>query len=212
MLGQNHRGRSAGCSRYGQYLPRRKGHQRRRCHEIAFRSLSLARWGGLFADTILQRLWVSEHKCRTIRGIAVKGHASAQAPPAAPVSVKSPKSDLAYAFWCIFFKEYCEQPNNDIRLFPTHKTMASIYKDYFQPWCEQQNVHAQGIPKQSTWKAMRWHADFGDVKRRRNHTHVRCMTCANLRARMLASFANGADMAEYQQACRLHGSDDAVKV
>ena len=136
-------------------------------------------------------------------------------PTAAPFNTRdvrlqhpAPQRTLCWTFWTTFFDMYCQQPNDDERLFPTEKTLDNIYEEYFKPWCHAQGVH-EGLPGISLFKKTRWHEDFKNVKKQKNHNHCRCNTCANLKAKLFATFLNPADYAEVKQVWRTH--DTAVK-
>lgn len=40
----------------------------------------------------------------------------------------APQRTLCWTFWTTFFDMYCQQPNDDERLFPTEKTLDNIYE------------------------------------------------------------------------------------
>ena len=115
----------------------------------------------------------------------------------------------AYTFWNLFFQAHCQRPNDEVRLFPVNKTMKQIYDDYFLPFARAQSIPADDMPSFSTWKKVRWHDDFKDVKRRPKHFHCRCRTCAALTTRLLEAFEDGDKLARYKRDLRMH--DESVK-
>jgi hypothetical protein len=115
----------------------------------------------------------------------------------------TPKSDVAFSFWKHFFST-CQRPNNDVRLFPTNKTMDQIWTDIFLPWWEKAGYPAKSMPGKQLWEKTRWDEDFKDVKKRPKHHHLRCATCDSLRQRSLALFASGESRTQYAKDERMH--------
>ena len=118
---------------------------------------------------------------------------------------------VAYAFWSIFFEQNCQRPNDEIRIFPVEKSYACIYNEYFEPWFDRQVKAGHRIesdkPCVSYFTSIRRHPDFKDVKNRSKHRHARCQTCAELRAQMLRSFADGREEEKYIRARRIHDEE-----
>ena len=126
------------------------------------------------------------------------------------------KYDVAYAFWHMFFEENCQRPNDEIRLYPTTKSLGVVYAEYFTPWFDRQCKSSSNMtlsqndkPSHTYWKSVRLHEDFKDVKKCKKHTHGRCGTCSELKKMLLDAFKTGAAEEEYKRRRRLH--DEEVK-
>ena len=124
-----------------------------------------------------------------------------------PRTVK-PTQDLqtvhAETFWRWFFDNYCQKPNNTIRLFPVNQTYTEIWENFFQEWWTKSNLPPAEKPAQRTWINARHHKDFDDVQRRAKHFHCRCTTCNTLQERDLASWKNEEERAKHVRDKRLH--------
>ena len=110
----------------------------------------------------------------------------------------------ALSFWSIWFDEFCQRPNDDVRLFPANVSYDQIYKTHFEPW-----YLANGFPKSekpcySYWQQARYAPQFEDVKKRAKHFHCRCTVCATLDKQTMNAFASKLSLASWQQARRLH--------
>ena len=123
-----------------------------------------------------QMTGLSEAKAKKIRTLAMHGHSACAGPRARPVATNTAKSDVAFAFWNLFFENNCQRPNAETRLFPVNKTYTQIYEDYFVPWLSKQNLAPAVTPSFTTWRRARYDDAFRDVKRRARHNHCRCET------------------------------------
>lgn len=124
-------------------------------------------------------------------------------------SRESRKKNHAYAFWTQFFEDYCQKPNDEVRLFPVNKSMRMVYSEYFLPWWNRRGTPLSEKPTLSTFKKMRWHEDFRDVKRRPKHHHCRCKTCHSLTTRMLKLGSDIEERRRWRQELRIH--DESIK-
>ena len=108
----------------------------------------------------------------------------------------SPQLLEAYAFWHNFFEKHCQQPNNELRLFPVNESFRNIYKTYFVSWYAKRMFKLQQttgctvdelpwMPSESTFIRARWDSDFSDVCRRAKHYHCQCVICGQLKIRQL---------------------------
>jgi hypothetical protein len=129
---------------------------------------------------------------------ALSGRSSSLSPREAKQSVH------ATCFWTAWFDEFCQRPNDDIRLFPINQTMKEIYKVHFEPWWAHQGHPRSEKPAYSTWHHARYLPQFEDVQRRAKHFHCRCTVCATLQTQSLNAFASAQSLAAYQQARRHH--------
>jgi len=129
---------------------------------------------------------------------ALGGRSSSLTPKEAKQSVH------ATCFWTAWFDEFCQRPNDDIRLFPINQTMKEIYKVHFEPWWAHQGHLPSEKPAYSTWHHARYLPQFEDVQRRAKHFHCRCTVCATLQTQSLNAFASAQSLAAYQQARRNH--------
>ena len=151
-----------------------------------------------------QMTGLSEAKAKKIRTLAMHGHSACAGPRARPVATNTAKSDVAFAFWNLFFENNCQRPNAETRLFPVNKTYTQIYEDYFVPWLSKQNLAPAVTPSFTTWRRARYDDAFRDVKRRARHNHCRCETCACLSAQLLAAFSNAVELDKYKMLRRIH--------
>jgi len=121
----------------------------------------------------------------------------------------------AYSFWHSFFEENCQQPNDDLRLFPVNESFRNIYKQYFTPWYCKQMYQKQVMtgctdeelpwrPSESTFIRARWDEDFKNVSRRAKHYHVQCRKCNDLKTRRIKGFINDEHFATWQVELDIH--------
>jgi len=130
--------------------------------------------------------------------VAVSGRAQSLVPREAKQTVH------AVTFWTIWFDEFCQQPNYEVRLFPVNQTYKEIYKQYFLPWWAHQGHPKSERPAERTWQNARHLPQFEDVQRRAKHFHCRCTVCATLQKQSMAAFANAESLAVWQRDRRLH--------
>ena len=130
--------------------------------------------------------------------VAVSGRAQSLVPREAKQTVH------AVTFWTIWFDEFCQQPNYEVRLFPVNQTYKEIYKQYFLPWWAHQGHPKSEKPAERTWQNARHLPQFEDVQRRAKHFHCRCTVCATLQKQSMAAFANAESLAVWQRDRRLH--------
>jgi hypothetical protein len=129
--------------------------------------------------------------------------------------LERPQYTSAYAFWHNFFEENCQQPNDDLRLFPVNESFRNIYIQYFTPWyCKQMyqkklqtgcsNDELPWKPSESTFIRARWDEDFKNVSRRARHYHVQCRKCNELKVRRMKGFINDEHFATWQVELECH--------
>ena len=114
----------------------------------------------------------------------------------------------AVAFWNVWFDEFCQSPNAEVRLFPVNQTYKEIYKQYFLPWWAHQGHPKTEKPAERTWQNARHLPQFADVQRRARHFHCRCTVCATLQKQSMAAFASAESLAVWQRDRRVHS--DAI--
>jgi hypothetical protein len=79
------------------------------------------------------------------------------------------KGDTAHSFWTSFFDDCCQTPKEGERYFPVNMPMDKIFKLCFVPYCHRLGKEAC-CPR--TFERARGHADFDEVKIRKNHHHI----------------------------------------
>jgi hypothetical protein len=128
---------------------------------------------------------------------------------------EQPQYITAYTFWFNFFEMNCQQPNNDLRLFPVNESFRFIYNNYFIPWISKRLYQLQltkGIatddlpwaPSETTFVRARWDEAFKDVSQRARHYHAQCRKCNGLKVRRLKGFLNDDHKASWQIENDLH--------
>jgi hypothetical protein len=153
---------------------------------------------------VCNRFWAAAHgasedRMKNVRGmvragtrIFVHGHEGK--------TKVCPQYVLAYAFWSNFFDMNCQQPNDDLRLFPVNESYRFIYNQFFQPWFRKQVHRLQETkkctfdnlpwcPSETTLIRARWDEDF-KVTPRAKHYHAQCQTCNALKIRRIKGFMN----------------------
>jgi hypothetical protein len=108
-----------------------------------------------------------------------------------------------HAFWHDYFNIFCQRPNDDVRLFPTAETFKSLYISNFLPYA--MRLGWTKIPSVELFgRVASTHPDFADVKRKKNHTHCRCVECSDCKALLAAGFRNGEELTSVQKRWELH--------
>ena len=108
-----------------------------------------------------------------------------------------------HAYWYQYFEIFCQKPNDEVRLFPTAETFQSLYITNFLPYATR--LGWKKIPSVELFgRVASKHPDFGDVKRKKNHTHCRCVECSDCKALLAAGFRNGAELEAVQHRWKLH--------
>jgi hypothetical protein len=125
-----------------------------------------------------------------------------RAPPLVPREAK--KNVHATSFWSIWFDEFCQRPNEDVRLFPANQSYKHIYKTHFMPWFLHSRLPNSEKPGYSTWQQARYASQFQDVRRRAKHFHCRCTVCATLCKQAMNAFADQRSLASWQMQRRVH--------
>jgi hypothetical protein len=149
----------------------------------------------------------SDHTIRKSRvmaknGLFVTGHAgtSISKLQLGDVTTGCEASDAlkCHGFWHQYFEVMCQKPNDEIRLFPTVESFKSLYISNLKPYAKRMGWIK--IPSQKVFERVATtHADFADVKRKRNHTHCRCDECTNCKEIMARGFRNGEDLELHKQ-------------
>jgi hypothetical protein len=100
-----------------------------------------------------------------------------------------PKYTAACNFLAEFFEETCQRPSETERLFPVNQSIELIYNDYYLPWHKRHDKKYWDGPAsvRTLFRAVQDEL-FADVKRRKNHLHVRCHTCKTLDQAHLREF------------------------
>mgnify|MGYP006901763808 CR=1 FL=1 len=127
---------------------------------------------------------------------------------------ENPQYLLAKNFWTQYYDKFCQKPNDDIRLFPTDRSMSLIYKEDFTPWCNKLfavdsppgGPPIGDIPSKSTWYRAKADEDFYDVKKRKHHLHSRCHTCATIEREMAISTLEAAEHRRLLADRRMHST------
>ena len=147
---------------------------------------------------------VGQHKIDQASRVAKMGGEAmyGRAPPLVPREAK--KNMHATSFWSIWFDEFCQKPNDDVRLFPANQSYKTIYKIHFMPWFLHSRLPNREKPAYSTWQQARYAPQFKDVKRRAKHFHCRCTVCATLTQQAMNAFADAKSLAHYQFERRVH--------
>ena len=164
---------------------------------------------GMFWSTVMG---ISDHTMRRSRVMAklgrfVVGHAgtgmtklhNGDSSPTAEAS----DALKCHAYWYEYFRIFCQKPNDEVRLFPTAETFKSLYITNFLPYAAR--LGWTKIPSVELFgRVASTHSDFADVKRKKNHTHCRCVECSDCKALLAAGFRNGEELATVQQRWGLH--------
>ena len=113
-----------------------------------------------------------------------------------------------HGFWHQYFDVMCQRPNDRVRLFPTTESFHSLYITHLQPYAKR--LGWVKIPSEKAFaRVATTHADFSDVKRKRNHTHCRCDECTDCKEIMARGFRNGEDLTLHEERWARH--QQAVK-
>ena len=152
---------------------------------------------------------VGQHKIDKANSVAKMGGEAlyGRAPPLVPREAK--KNMHATSFWSIWFDEFCQKPNEDVRLFPANQSYKTIYKTHFMPWFLHTKLPNSEKPGYSTWQQARYAPQFKDVRRRAKHFHCRCTVCATLTKQAMTAFADQRSLAFWQRERRLH--NDSIR-
>ena len=124
----------------------------------------------------------------------------------------SSKYNLCIAFWNEFFDEFCERPNDKIRLFPSNQSITFIHGHFFKEWFDKQKEKRQDadtpeeIPSLVTLRRARKDERFKDVKNLKKHHHAKCVTCKELAILRKAAFTDTEKKREYMRQLRLHSN------
>ena len=163
---------------------------------------------------------VSKAKISSARKVVASGgttavHASVGKFKTSPDGEPAQKT-ICMSFWSHFF-ETAQRPNNDIRLMPANLPIRHIYECIFSPWYKNQTTPGSGgkkprydikkLPSYTTFQKARNHKKFKDVKRRPQHYHARCKTCAKLEKQRLRGFKTGHHENEFLLALDLHQAE-----
>jgi hypothetical protein len=94
---------------------------------------------------------------------------------------KARKRSRCVAFWRHYYAENCQVVSPTVRLRPTNLVQRHLYNEDFTKFWDKLYPNDK-LPSLRTFESAMKHPDFRDVSRRDKHTHVRCATCAELRA------------------------------
>jgi hypothetical protein len=122
------------------------------------------------------------------------------------------KASRTRAFWREYYPIICQVVQDRNVVLPEGTIIGDIYRMTFVPWWEDRGFcdkegSAIKPPSLRTFGKEGHHPDFGHVKYRAKHTHLRCSTCASLRAASRLGFRDGEDVDKYVAAFRAHQHD-----
>lgn len=111
--------------------------------------------------------------------------------------------EKAHAFWAYFFGNYCQRPNEKLRLWPGNMTIKWIYEEHFSPFCKK-SFPGHDVPSQKSFERASSHGEFEDVAKRKKHHHLRCYDCSVLTAKLMTALRCGEDPTPHLEARRAH--------
>jgi hypothetical protein len=119
------------------------------------------------------------------------------------------KASRTRAFWRDYYPIICQVIQDRNIVLPQGTVMLDIYKMTFVPWWTRKKFRDQdgqliSPPCFRTFGTQGHHPDFGHVLHRSKHTHLRCDTCASLRAKTRNGFKDGEDVDKYMLAFGAH--------
>jgi hypothetical protein len=122
------------------------------------------------------------------------------------------KASRTRAFWREYYPAICQVVKDREIVLPQGTVIEDIYKLNFVPWWRRKDFRDKdGVaiepPCLRTFGKEGHHPDFGHVKRKSKHTHLRCTTCASLRVQALRGFQDGEDIEKYTAAFQAHQTD-----
>jgi hypothetical protein len=122
------------------------------------------------------------------------------------------KASRTRAFWREYYPIICQVVENRNVVLPEGTVISEIYRMNFVPWWRDRGFKDKagnpiGAPCLRTFSKEGNHPDFGHIKKRAKHTHLKCSTCYTLRAEARLGFRDGEDVDKYVLAFRAHQGD-----
>jgi hypothetical protein len=124
--------------------------------------------------------------------------------------IQALKAARTRAFWRDYFHRICQVVSNEEIVLPNGTVLHLIYTNVFLDWWRRSEYAHPTTgeliepPSLATFHNQSRHHELGHVNRKPKHTHLRCATCATMRAEAQAGFANDEDTEVFERAYAEH--------
>ena len=113
---------------------------------------------------------------------------------------------ICTSFWRDYFATFCQTSDREMFYWPVGTALTWVYKEKFPKFCKEYFSN-EDMPSKTCFSVARHSKEFCNVKKRKNHYHIRCSYCQRLGEERRIGFVTDMQAEENAELQRVHDKE-----